>query len=198
MSSSRGDQPGLRERKKARTRAAIQDHALRLFIEQGYENTTVEQIAAAAEVSQSTFFRYFPTKEDTIAYDRLDPIAMRAFLDQPPDLPPITALRTALRQMRASLRAEESELESARQRLIMTVPELRMRLMDQITAGMDLLNHAVAERTGRSPGDPAVRTWSGVVVGVVLAAFLETSDEPGRFIQAFDEGLARLEAGLPL
>ncbi|ABW13376.1 regulatory protein TetR [Parafrankia sp. EAN1pec] len=49
--------PGLRERKKARTRAAIQTHALRLFREQGYNATTVEQIIDAAEVSETTFFR---------------------------------------------------------------------------------------------------------------------------------------------
>ena len=55
---------GLRERKTLKTKEAIQREALRLFEEQGYGETTIEQIAAAAEISPSTFFNYFPTKED--------------------------------------------------------------------------------------------------------------------------------------
>jgi AcrR family transcriptional regulator len=69
---------GLRERKKAKTRAAIQRHAWRLFQEQGYAATTVDQIAEAAEVSQSTFFRYFPTKEDVVLTDDYDPVMIEA------------------------------------------------------------------------------------------------------------------------
>jgi len=57
---------GLRERKKQRTRETIVAVATRLFVEQGYDATTTAQIADAAEVSSSTFFKYFPTKADVV------------------------------------------------------------------------------------------------------------------------------------
>jgi hypothetical protein len=94
-----GAPTGLRERKKARTRTAIQRHALRLFGEQGYQATTVEQVAAAAEVSMSTVFRYFPTKEDLLVLDGYHSLATsvaEAFRRQPADLGPVGALRGAL------------------------------------------------------------------------------------------------------
>ena len=87
---------GLRERKKARTRASIREHAMRLFLHQGFAQTSVEQIAEAAEVSPSTFFRYFPTKEDVVLADDLDPILLAALAAQPPELPPLVALRRAV------------------------------------------------------------------------------------------------------
>src|SRR6202161_17209 len=102
------DRPcGLRERKKARTRAALREHALRLFGEQGYHATTVEQIAAAAEVSPSTFFRYFPTKEDVVLQDDFDILGVEAFDAQPADLSPVAAYRAAAAQMFAALTPEE-------------------------------------------------------------------------------------------
>ncbi|QYN35070.1 TetR family transcriptional regulator [Pseudonocardia sp. DSM 110487] len=81
---------GLRARKKARTRTAIQREALRLFSERGYAATTVEQIADAADVWPSTFFRYFPGKEDRLLLDDHHSLAdavTRAFAAQPPQLP---------------------------------------------------------------------------------------------------------------
>src|ERR1700741_775168 len=92
-------QPSLRERKKARTGASLREHALRLFREQGYQRTTVEQIAAAAEVSPSTFFRYFPTKEDLVLQDDMDTRMTAALEQQPAGLGLIAAVRAAARQM---------------------------------------------------------------------------------------------------
>jgi AcrR family transcriptional regulator len=89
----------LRERKKARTRDAIQSQALRLFRDQGYEATAVSQIAEAAEVSESTFFRYFPTKEDVVMWDRFDPLILDAVRLQPAGSGPIVALRGAFRDV---------------------------------------------------------------------------------------------------
>ncbi len=113
---------GLRERKKAKTHAAIQEHAMRLFAEQGYEATTVEQIAAAAEVSPSTLFRYFPTKQDIVLHDALDPLLFAAFGEQPPELSPIQALRASMAAVFSGLTPEDLALEYERQELILWSP----------------------------------------------------------------------------
>jgi AcrR family transcriptional regulator len=75
----------LRERKRTRTRLAIQADAIRLFAEKGYENTTVEDIAYAAAISPRTFFRYFPTKEDVVLWDEYDPVVEDLVATRPPD-----------------------------------------------------------------------------------------------------------------
>ena len=191
--------PGLRERKKAKTRAAIQEHALRLFREQGYAETTVEEIAAAAEVSPATFFRYFATKEDTIVFDRLDPVMIDLFRAQPPELNPTEALRGAIRQSLDTITDEEWALETERRRLVMRAPELRVRMLDQLYVGIDLLAALAAERTGRAPTDFAVRAWAGGVIGVVMATCQEAADSPMQdYLATIDKAFTHLSAGLPL
>jgi AcrR family transcriptional regulator len=189
---------GLRERKKARTKAAIQQHAMRLFGQQGYQATTVEQIAEAAEVSPSTFFRYFGTKEDVVLYDVLDPPALEAFRAQPPELSPIQALRGTMRQVFAGLPVEELELQQERDRLIRSVPELRARMLDEFARSLDLLAELVAERVGRPADDPAIRTLAGAVVGVGIAVWTRADQTVPDYVAALDAGMAQLEAGLPL
>src|ERR1700741_5306881 len=104
------DQPlGLRERKKIKTRQAIRREAFRLIEENGYAATTVEQIADAADVSPSTFFRYFPSKESLLLADDLDPLVMAAFDAQPPELSPSQAIRRAYETTMDGLSPEQLE-----------------------------------------------------------------------------------------
>ena len=190
---------GLRARKKARTRAAIRQHALRLFEKQGYAATTVDQIAAAADVSQSTFFRYFPTKEDTILADDYDAPMLEAMRAQPPDVPPIEAVRRAIREVFDQISDEDWEREQRRQRIFMAVPELRARAIQQYLETIDMLGRVVAERAGRPADDFASRVLAGAVIGAAVAgtphgmAAYERSD-----FRKLDEALRLLQAGLPL
>lgn len=191
--------PGLRERKKARTRAAIRQHAMRLFHEQGYDATTVEQIAAAAEVSPSTFFRYFPAKEDVVLADDLDPPLIAAFQAQPSELPPIAALRGAMRTVIDALPPEEWAQERARIALIRSVPELRARMMEGFATQLQQAAEIVAERVGRRPDDFEIRVLTGALLGIVLATWFSWSEESGTdYYTVLDAALAHLEAGLPL
>ena len=196
---SEDDRPGLRERKKARTRAAIQEHAVRLFRAQGYDATTVEQIADAAEVSPSTVFRYFPTKEDLVISDEYDPMLIAAFGEQPPGLGPIQVLRGALRATFADLSAGELAMQRERILLLLSVPALWGASLVNITETMRMLTDMVAGREGRTTDDVAVRTFSGAVFGVMLEVMFRWSTEPDMDLPAeLDRALAQLEAGLPL
>jgi AcrR family transcriptional regulator len=195
---------GLRERKKARTRASIREHALRLFREQGYHATTVEKIAEAAEISPSTFFRYFPTKEDLVLQDDMDTRMIEALERQPAGLSPLAAVRAAVREMFAGY--SEADLDVFRQttQLTMTVPEVRARALDELARTIGVISEAVAGRAGRPADDLNVRVMAGAIVGVIMAITIpwdhEWSDRQTmeETFQRIEQGLALLEAGLPL
>ena len=199
LSQDEPSTPGLRERKKARTRAAIQRHALRLFREQGYGTTSVSQIAEAAEVSESTFFRYFPTKEDVVLWDDYDPRIVEVFHAQPAELSPIAALRAAFRDVLAQVSEAEWAEQRERMTLMLSVAPLRALLLDQIRGPMRLIAEVVAERVGRRPDDPGVRTVAGAVMGVGLSVMFAWAEHPDADIVALvDDAMAQLEAGLRL
>jgi len=194
---------GLRERKKIKTRAAIREHAMRLFKEHGYNETSVEQIAEAAEVSPSTFFRYFPTKEDVVLADDIDPIVLQVLADQPADLPPMQAIRMAVAAVFEQLTPEDIDREVERQRLVYAVPELRQAMMTLLYRSIDMIASAVAARLGRSPDDFEVRVFAGAVAGAVLGGAVPggaTGPEVGPD-GTFDGAIKAIEflaAGLPL
>jgi AcrR family transcriptional regulator len=203
MLGGQGQECGLRERKKARTRASLREHALRLFREQGYQATTVEQIAAAAEVSPSTFFRYFPTKEDLVLQDDMDVRVIEALERQPAALSPVAAVRAATREVFGSYAGGDLELIQETMALTMSVPELRARAMDEFARTMAVLGAALATRSGRPAGDLAVRTTVGAIIGVMMSITLPVDGSSGwqtteETFTRIDQALALLEAGLPL
>jgi AcrR family transcriptional regulator len=191
---------GLRERKKARTRASIREHALRLFREQGYHATTVEQIAEAAEVSPSTFFRYFPTKEDVVLQDDFDIVTLAAFERQPAELSPIAAFRAAWAETYATLTEEELARFEETTAMTMAIPELRARAVDELSRTIDVITQATARRIGRDPGDFAVRNLVGAIIGVILSATIPWAEghHTADMFARVDAAMAHLEAGLPL
>ncbi len=190
---------GLRERKKAHTRAEIQGHALRLFHEQGYDATTVAQIIEEAGVSESTFFRYFPAKADVVLFDGMDALIVEAFRNQPHEIGEIHALRVALQPVFGRLSAQEAADQRERMDLIFSVRELRATLLDQFVSTMELLRQVLAERTGRQSGDVALRTLAGAVMGVTMAVMVALDDDPAANVGVLlDEAMGCLEAGLGL
>ncbi|HEV3358703.1 MAG TPA: TetR family transcriptional regulator [Pseudonocardiaceae bacterium] len=191
---------GLRERKKARTRASIREHAMRLFREQGYAETTVERIAEAAEVSPSTFFRYFPTKEDLVITDDYDPLLMAAFRAQPPEVSVVEALRRAVREVFASMDQETLDREAYRYQLMETETELRAARYTEYRRSIGLVADLIAERIGQNPDSLELRAFAGALVGVMMSVADTAGGEifqEGGFGR-IDAALAYLEAGLPL
>jgi AcrR family transcriptional regulator len=189
----------LRERKKQKTRESIQRTALRLFEKQGYEETTIEQIAAAVEISPSTFFNYFPTKEDVVLFDAYDPMAIRMLLEGPKDEPFNVVLRRVVESLAAAFERDE-RMVLARGRLFTEVPELRGRLWDEAERTQLLIAQLLAERTGRRPDDFELRVRARIFTAAMLEASLEWMRSNGR------QGLAELagraldvvESGAPL
>ena len=184
--------PDWRQRKKTATRDRIRASALRLFREQGYDATTVEQIAAAAGVSHMTFFRYFPAKEDVVLSDGYDPL-IASFIAQTPAAWPLTRrIRTVLVQGLRQIYDTERDTLLAQNKLIVSTPALRERLWADQIATQQLILQALSA----SQDHPQPSFQDRVTVAACLAAastailtWVEndgTPDLPDLIEQAFD------------
>ncbi len=190
---------GLRERKKLKTRAAIRNEAMRLFLEKGFEATTIEEIAQAVEISPSTFFNYFPSKEDVVTEDELDPVIIAAFNAQPEGLHPVAALHNALREVFGHLSREQDELMRQRFRLLASTPELRAAMLAEFANLVDQIVVVMSDRPGASASEFVFRNTAGALLGVMMSALLAVARDPNAdLIQVTDAAMAHLEAGLPL
>ncbi|WP_326767448.1 TetR family transcriptional regulator [Streptomyces sp. NBC_01591] len=193
-------QLGLRERKKLRTRIAIRQAAYRLIAEQGYDATTVEQIAEAAEVSPSTVFRYFPAKEDIVLSDEYDPVLAAALRGRPAGEPPLESLRHVLTGALAAFLATGEEELRQRTRLMVEVPAIRVRMAESMSGTAEVLADALATRGGRAPGDLAVRVSVAAVLGALREVTLYWGEhgQQGDLVAMVDQALDTLEGGLRL
>ncbi|MDX2548877.1 TetR family transcriptional regulator [Streptomyces sp. WI04-05B] len=191
---------GLRERKKLKTWRSIRREAFRLFAEQGYDATSVDQIAAAAEVSQSTFFRYFPTKEDVVLMDEYDSMLGDALGNRPVDEPIVDAVRHALSDSLARLLASDREELLFRTRLTFSVPSIRARSLEEQLQSQAAIAQLIAERTGRDGDDLEVKCVAAAIIAVLTTVIWHwvEHDGVGDLTALYDNQLALLSQGLHL
>ncbi len=172
MSPDTAQQPlGLRERKKQQTKRALEQAAFDLFAEQGYAETTVEDIAAAAQVSRASFFRYFGSKEDVLTAD--DDVRRERFMlalaRQPRDIPVLAAVRAAVAEHLAYARADDRRVTYVKvilgsRVLLGRANEIRLRWLRELES----------ELRARLPGSSNVDILAAMLAGIVLAV-LETT-----------------------
>ncbi len=172
--------PGLRERKKHRTRQLLQQEALKLFVSQGYDGTTVEQICDAAEISPSTFFRYFPSKEDVVFADDHVPLAEWPADGRDPDEPIADVVRATLFDLLERRIIQDRATMLARMRLASEVPALRARMWQQQQSRVTRTAALLAGRAGKDEDDYDIRVSAAVLVAVITETMLFWADNDGR------------------
>ncbi|OKJ11664.1 TetR family transcriptional regulator [Kitasatospora sp. CB01950] len=185
----------LRERKKLKTRQSLRREAFRLFAEQGWEATTVDRIAAAAEVSPSTFFRYFPTKEDLVLSDEYDPLMAAAIRSRPADEPFLTSARAVLVGLVRRIDEREHAELYQRMQLTASVPSLRARMLNGSGQPTGMLLDLLTERAGLDAPTLELRITAAAVSAALTETSLYWADNGARdnLADLLDRALAHLQ-----
>ena len=168
---------GVRERRRARTRDDIEAAALGLFLERGYEATTIEDIAEAALISPRTFFRYFASKDDLLLARGRDETALaaRSLAERPPEEPIMDSLRAVLGVF-AALHSTDSERRLAWIRLVTTTPQLAAGFLEMLRGKEQVLRDFVAGRLGLKTSDRRPRL-AAAAFGAAFRVAAETWQE---------------------
>jgi AcrR family transcriptional regulator len=198
-------EPGLRERKKERTRRAIAEAAHRLFRERGFDAVTVADVAREADVSEGTVFNYFPTKEE-LFYGRMESFEaalVDAVRERPAGESVLEAFRLFVLEQSRGL-ADRADLIEAAMRVINESPALQAREREIVAQYAGALAELIAEETGARGIEPVAvahalmgaqralveHVRASVLAGVRGAALVRDTTAQGK--RAFD----RLEQGL--
>jgi AcrR family transcriptional regulator len=202
--------PDRRARKRLATRQGISDAATRLFMERGFDQVTVDEIADAADVGRMTVFNHFPRKEDMF-FDRDEEgrEMLRAVLrERAPEVAPIEVLRRLAHQ----LGADENllvDFSASSQRFIQTIEDSET-LKARARAIRDELAQVVAvalsESVGREPMDPDAQLAAGLLLSTWTVAFVQahrlfrrsrkTKDAKAAFLAMVDKGSMGVEAAM--
>jgi mycofactocin system transcriptional regulator len=172
-------------RRRATSRAELEQAAFALFAVRGFDATTVDEIAAAAGIGRRTFFRYFPSKNDIpwgAFEDELERMRVR-LKACPPEVPLADAIRVALIDFNR-VAPEQVPLHRRRMELILRVPTLLAHSTLRFTAWREVVAEFVAERTGRRQDDLAPQAVAHAVLGVAVAAYEHWLDDQGSDLPA--------------
>ncbi|WP_433892086.1 TetR/AcrR family transcriptional regulator [Streptomyces sp. CA-111067] len=198
--SGAAPKPGLRERKKIQTRQTIRRAAYRLFAEHGYDATPVDRIAEAADVSPSTVFRYFPTKEDIVLTDEYDDAMAALLRARPADEPPLSALRAMMREALGRVLDDPAERDEMLQReeLMRNVPAIRARSHESMSVTGRLLGSVLAERTGQPADSLEIRVFTATVFTALHETTSYWSEEghEEQLLDLIDRSLTFISGGM--
>ncbi|WP_030160517.1 TetR family transcriptional regulator [Glycomyces sp. NRRL B-16210] len=190
------ERQGLREQKRRAAMRRVQDAALGLFDEHGFEAVTIEQIAAAAEVSPSSVYRYFATKEGIVLYDPNE-IALEAPIASADEGVPFAEV---LHRTVMGFLSEHGDevVDRRRAKYLMEVPSVQDAVARRFFTETPTLAAFVAARTGRSPDDLEVRVACGAFAGGMLAAMRHwhAEDYAEPLGSLLDRTLATMQHGL--
>jgi AcrR family transcriptional regulator len=161
-------------------RRTIQAQALRLFAAKGFQATTIEEIAAAAEMAPRTFFRYFPTKEEVVFWSEYPPMLAEFVARRPDDEPALKALHHGIVDGLAAIRDQDGERMMERLRLAFGTPALHPRLRQQQAGWATAVAEILADRLEERPDNLEVRIIAAAVAAAVWVAIEEWQAQDGK------------------
>ena len=192
---------GLRERKKLKTREALEQAALELFEKQGFDGTTVEEIVEACDVSPRTFFRYFPTKEALLLSDADEKcqLLVTGLLERPAGESPLRSIRESLVENLASLEHDRPRM-LLQSRIMAETPGLRTYKIERQQSWEEAIFQALLSREAAAPGPGhstfELRLVASTAIAALRAAVETWLEDGGDVIALVDDAFARIGAGL--
>lgn len=191
---------GLRERKRVLAMHRIQDVALDLFDAEGFDAVTIERIAADADVSPSSVYRYFGTKEGILLWDQYDPLIFARVLELVDRLPPLQAIRQVMATLVGEVFDRDQDRIRRRIRHMMAEPTVQAASALQSHQMAETIGELLAPRLGLEVHDLRMQVFAHTVVGAMVAGIHHwyATDFAEPFSDVLDRSLDLVAAGIEL